>query len=392
MKNILLITFVALSGVTYAQAPFVQWQKSLGGSSIESAQCINKTADGGYIVVSTSGSNDGQVGVNKGGYDCWITKLTSWGDIAWAKVLGGTSSDYPNGAMQTTDGGYIVGSKTQSNDGDITTNHGNFDVWVVKLDDTGHIQWQKSYGGSAADRLNAIQQTSDGGYIFTGTTESTDGDVASIHGNEDVWVVKLSSTGSIEWAKTYGGSDEEDGVAIKQTPDGGYILATTTKSTDGDVVGNHGGDDIWILKLSSAGAIQWSQCYGGSATEQDGDHAYPGNIDTSGGGYIFAGFTNSTDGDVTGYHGGTFYDYWVVKINSTGGIVWQKTLGGTQDDDGYCVQSVPGGGYIVSGTSNSFDGDISSPINTFDYWIIKLTNAGGIEWQKNYGGTLDEYP
>ncbi len=237
-----------------------------------------------------------------------------------------------------------------------------------------------------------MQQTTDGGYIVAGFTTSNDSDITFNHGGEDVWIIKLNASGTLAWQKTYGGTADEMATAIQQTTDGGYIVGGLSNSTDGDVTGNHGGDDYWVLKLNDTGAIQWENSYGGSNDEDDGDEAYPGTIEqTIDGGYVLTGTTNSTDGDVTGYHGGTLYDFWVVKLSPTGSIVWEKCLGGTQDDDGYFVQQTADTGYIVSGTSNSLDGDITHNLGTYDYWIVKLSSSGNLVWQKNYGGSHDEY-
>ncbi|MFI5196108.1 MAG: T9SS type A sorting domain-containing protein [Chitinophagales bacterium] len=393
MKKAIIIFFLALIGINAnAQGPFVQWQRCLGGSNMDQANDIKRTSDSGYIVVSVTASSDGDITVNHGLYDSWLVKLSSWGDIVWQKSYGGSDNDDPYSVQQTTDGGYVFAGKSKSVDGDVTGNHGVEDFWIVKVDDTGRIQWENSYGGSGQDVALSMQQTTDGGYIVAGFTKSADGDVTINHGGEDVWVIKLSSTGSLVWQKTYGGTGDDLATSIQQTTDGGYIVAGISNSTDGDVTGNHGGNDIWILKLSATGSIVWENSYGGSGDEADGDEAYPGTVQqTIDGGYVFAGTTNSTDGDVTGYHGGLLFDYWVVKVSATGSMVWAKCFGGTGDDDAYFVQQTRDTGYIVTGTSNSTNGDITHNLGTYDYWILKLNSSGNLVWEKNYGGSLDDY-
>ncbi len=177
------------------------------------------------------------------------------------------------------------------------------------------IEWQKCLGGSKTEIANSIQQTTDNGYIVAGTTWSKDGNVSGNHGGYDFWVVKLNSSGGIQWQKCLGGSDEDMANSIQQTTDGGYIVAGYTKSNNGDVSGKHGWSDFWIVKLNSAGQIEWQKCLGGGISD------YAKSIQqTTDGGYIVAGFTESNDGDVNGWHLGFDYDwpstdFWVVKLN-----------------------------------------------------------------------------
>jgi hypothetical protein len=149
------------------------------------------------------------------------------------------------------DGGYIFAGGSFSNDGDVIGNHGSYDVWVVKSDSVGNLQWQKCLGGTSDEEAFSIQQITDGGYALTGYTESNDGDVSGIHGFRDFWVVKLDSMGNLQWQKCLGGADLENGFFVQQTIDGGYILTGITVSNDGDINGNHGGGDVWVVKLSS---------------------------------------------------------------------------------------------------------------------------------------------
>ncbi|MDD4248563.1 MAG: PKD domain-containing protein, partial [Methanosarcina sp.] len=354
--------------------------KSLGGSGGEYAQSIQQTSDGGYIVAGDSNSNDGNVTGNHGGSDYWVVKLDTTGNIVWQKSLGGSSYDNAYSIQQTSDGGYIVAGESNSNDGDVTGNHGGFDYWVVKLDTTGNIVWQKSLGGSGGELAESIQQTSDGGYIVAGYSRSTDGDVTGNHGGYDYWVVKLDTTGNIVWQKSLGGSDHDYAYSIQQTSDGGYIVAGDSRSNDGDVTGNHGGYDSWVVKLDTTGNIVWQKCLGGSIS----DNAYSIQ-QTSDGGYIVAGYSGSTDGDVTGNHGE--FDYWVVKLDTTGNIVWQKSLGGSDDEYAESIQQTSDGGYIVAGESNSNDGDVTGNHGESDYWVVKLDTTGNIVWQKSLGGS-----
>ncbi|MDI6832879.1 MAG: T9SS type A sorting domain-containing protein [Bacteroidales bacterium] len=361
--------FILISINIYAQVPGIQWKKCLGGTGDDRANYIKQTSDGGFIIAGQTNSNNGDVSGNHGGYDSWIVKLSNSGDIEWKKCLGGNGTDVSTSIQQTNDGGFIVAGYTSSNDSNVSGNHGGYDYWIVKLSNSGDIEWQKCLGGENDDRANSIQQTNDGGYIVAGRSASIYGDVSGNHCGYDYWIVKLNSLGDIQWQKCLGGNGTDESTSIQQTNDGGYIVAGYTFSNNSDVSGNHGGDDYWIVKLNNSGDIEWRKCYGG--THDD----YAKCIQqTNDGGFIVAGYTLSNDGDVSGNHdnNGTYYEGWIVKLDNLGDIEWQKCLGGTNNDYATCIQQTNDGGFIVGGYTCSNNGDVSGNHGTNDSWIIKL--------------------
>lgn len=388
MKNNYFILFTLFASIfSHAQTPTIQWQKTLGGSSSDFANSIQQTTDGGYIVAGGTTSDDGDVTENQLGSDYWIVKLSSTGTIQWQKTVGGAGDDIAQSIQISTDGGYIVAGYTNSNNGDVTGIHGNgsYDYWVVKLSSTGAIQWEKTLGGTSNDFANSIQQTTDGGYIVTGVADSNDGDVTENHSNGDYWVLKLSATGTIQWQKTLGGTSSDSANSIQQTTDGGYIVAGYSASNDGDVTENHGNYDYWVVKLSATGTIQWQKTLGGIADDRANSIRQ-----ASDGSYTIAGYTYSNDGDVTGNHGDA--DYWIVKLSETGTILWQKTLGGTANEVAYSVQQTTEGGYVVAGYTDSNDENVTgNHSSTSDYWVVKLSATGTIQWQKTLGGISTDY-
>jgi hypothetical protein len=244
-------------------------------------------------------------------------KLDSGGTVQWQKVFGGNGDEIANSIAQTSDGGYAFVATTSSSDsGDVGTNHGNTDIWVVKLDPTGTIQWTKLLGGSGWDFTSpwfddGIQQTSNGGYVIIGTTASSfSGDVSVTHGSGDVWIVKLDNTGDITWQNVLGGSDTEYGISIKQAPDNGYIFdGVTYSSNSGDVSQSYGNGDYWVGKLDPDGNLQWQQPLGGSEYDQ------PESIQpTSDGGYIVSGRSSSNNSGVVAEQNHGAFDAWVVKL------------------------------------------------------------------------------
>jgi len=385
MTRVFLISILLISSFGFGQAPYIEWQKSIGGLEDDHAHSVFQTTDGGYIVAGKTLSNDGYVTNNYGNWDFWVVKLNSIGDTTWQKSLGGFGFDIAFSIEQTTDGGYIVAGTSNSIDGDITENKGVYESWIVKLDPSGNIVWQKTIGGSGYDWTYSIQQTLDGGFIAVGKSDSSDGDVSVNNGNEDFWIVKLDSLGNILWENSFGGSQTDIARSVKQTTDGGYIIAGYSNSSDGDLNQNYGLFDVWILKLDTSGNIIWQKSLGGS-----GDDIARCIQQTTDGGYIIAGYSNSDDGDLINNKGNS--DYWIIKLDASGVISWQKSLGGSGDEEAQSIQEIAGGGYVVAGSSDSSDGDVHYNNDFKDFWIIKLDVNGNLAWQKVIGYFADDCP
>lgn len=307
----------------FAQAPPVLWSRCYGGSSLDDMRDVIQTSDGGFVMDGESLSNDGDVSGNHGGYDYWIVKTDDFGNLQWQKCLGGSSDETANSIRQTQDGGYIVSGITSSIDGDVNNNLGGTDIWIVKMDNFGNILWQKTLGGSGQDGANVsnyglsiIEYCSDGGYILGTSTSSNDSDVTGNHGGFDYWLVKLDSAGNIQWQKCYGGSSMETLKDMRPTQDGGYILAGVSISTDGDVIGNdstHGGS--WIVKTDSTGNIQWQAIYYCIDTLDpscNGQISVSSILPLSNGEYLSAG---------TIYHYGLEYSFCTTSISASGNIL-----------------------------------------------------------------------
>ena len=229
----------------------LEWQKCLGGTNDEWLDDLKSTSDGGYILTGQTESNDGDVsGFHGGGtYDCWVVKLDSSGSIVWQRCLGGTGTDGGGAIQQTSDGGYIVCGWSNSNDGDVSGNHGGTDIWLVKLDSTGNtVEWQKSIGGSGSDVGVDVYQCSDGGYVIGGYSNSNNGDASVNKGSYDIWVVKTDDGGNVEWEKSIGSTYYDYNTKVYQASDGEYIVGGTAYS-GGDKSTSYGVDDIWIVKL-----------------------------------------------------------------------------------------------------------------------------------------------
>lgn len=386
LKLLFTLPCFLLASLVAAQAPFIQWQKSLGGSSDEHSNSVVQTLDSGYVVAGYSASSDGNVTGHHGDKDYWIVRTDASGALVWQHSFGGLGQDVATCIVQTTDSGYAVTGYSYSAEGDVTAHHGttaNTDIWVIRLDAAGNLQWQKSLGGTADDYAGSIIQSSDGGYLVAGASESSNGDVSSNAGASDLWVVKLDAAGAIEWQHTYGGSDYEHATTALAAPDSGYVIFGTTTSADGDVGLNHGLTDYWFIHISPSGILQWEKTYGGSNSEYAADLRQ-----TADGGYILAGSTYSNDGDVTVNFAGP--EYWMVKTDSAGNLEWQKPIGGQGSDEALAVQPCVDGGFLVAGHSASTDGDVTGNHGVWDAWLAKLSSAGALLWQHCYGGVGDE--
>ena len=318
------------------------WAKAYGGVGRDVVHSIQQTSDGGFILAGETYS------FGAGNADEWVVKLEANGRIQWQRAYGGYGYDMARSIQQTPDGGYIVA-------GESSFFGSSTEAWVLKLDGNGGITWQNLYGGSGDDVAYSIQRTSDGGYIVAGETTSY-GAVGV-----DALVFKLKSDGSIDWWNSYGGANDDRARSIQQTSDGGFIVAGETNSFGaGDL-------DIWVLKLDASGAVTWQKTYG--ATLDDAAYSVQ---QTSDGGYIIAGGATPA--------GAFLNDVFLLKLDTSGNVVWQNTYGGANDDVAYSVQQTSDGGYIVAGKTSSFG-------NVFgDAWVLKVNASGAIVWQKTYGG------
>jgi NAD-dependent dihydropyrimidine dehydrogenase PreA subunit len=384
-KQLLFFFLITLfAGTSLIAQPTIEWQRTLGGSDEDLAYDVEQTADGGFIIAGQSRSTDGDINSYFGWYDYWLVKLTADGSIEWENTYGGTHHDIARDVMPTDDGGYIVTGHSSSEDGQITEHRGLDDYWITKLTPDGTLEWQRSLGGSDNDFAYAIGQTDDGGYIVAGSSRSTNGDVTGNHGDYDYWVVKLAADGMIEWEQSLGGSESDFAYGMDITDDGGCVVVGKSHSNDGDVTGNQDvgnfTNDYWVVKLSSQGVLEWQKSLGGSDVET------PYSVQqTNDGSYIVAGIARHVNGDVTNNKGG--WDYWIVKLTSSGELDWQKSLGGYQDDLGHAIHLTNDGGYIAAGASGSNALDVSGNNGSKDFWAVKLTDNGEIEWQKSMGGT-----
>jgi len=325
-----------------------EWNKTFGGSNIDVGYCVQQTKDGGFIISGYTRS----YGAN--GHNIWLIKTSSSGTQQWNKTFGGSDDDEGEAVQQTSDGGYIITGWTES------YGAGMKDLWLIKTDANGVEQWNKLFGGSNDDAGTYVQQTTDGGFIISGYTSSYGS------GSVDGWLIKTDANGNQQWTKTLGGLSSDGTWCVQQTTDGGYVLTGWTYSSGPGYVGN-----VWLVKTDGSGTQQWSKAYGGDDADR-GLHVQQ----TTDGGYIITGYTAS--------YGAGLDDMLLLKTDATGTEQWTKTFGGTGRDYGNCVDQTIDGGYIIAGYTLSFGagGD--------DVWLVKTNSLGEKQWDETYGGTSSD--
>lgn len=316
------------------------WAKTYGGRSEDIPWAVIPASDGGYIVAGQTPS------FGAGANEMWLTKLDDLGNAIWQKTYGGGSTASARSIIPTSDGGYIVAGDISS----LGVEPG--DMWVLKLDGSGNVVWQKTYGGRSWDYATSIIPTSDNSYIVVGHTFSFGA------GGYDVWVLKLDSLGNVVWQKTYGGSSHEYAWSSARTSDDGIVVAASTDSF---------GKGMWLVRLDGQGNVIWQKSYGSFGET-------PWSITpTSDGGFIVAGQTDAFFSQKR--------EAWVLKLDNLGNVVWQKAYGGWSEDVFSSIRTTSDGGYIVAGYTATF-GDA--------LWLVRLDGLGNVIWQKTYGGSARE--
>jgi hypothetical protein len=317
-----------------------QWDKRFGGESTDILSSVEQTNDGGYILIGGSSSkiNGDKSQANwdtslYSTYDFWIVKINAQGTKLWDKVYGGLKDDFPNASAKTSDGGFLIGGNSWSGIGGDKT-QANWDTvvpitndfWVIKIDSTGTKIWDKRYGGTDEDKLISIKRTDEGGYILGGWSASgIGGDKTQPNwGSYDYWIIKIDSAGNQLWDKRFGSVYIDRFMALEQTKDGGYILGGNSEYyASGDRTQNClGNQDFWIVKINSAGIIQWEKVFGGAGGEDELSMI----IETCGESYLIAGSSYSDSSGTKSEDNMGVEQTWMIRIDSLGNRLWDKTI------------------------------------------------------------------
>ncbi len=318
--------------------------------SEDNSQSVKQTSDGGYIIV---GSSD----FGHQNYDGILIKTDATGNTLWTKTLYGSGSDFGRSVQQTKDGGYIALGEYSMG--------GNRQMWLIKTDSNGKEEWDRFYGyDDRLEEASEVQQTSDGGYILIGTTTYFD-PLTGNRAGSNVFLVKTDGLGNTQWYKQKGYDDsEETGASVQQTSDGGYILTGMTDQFD-----NSG--DLWLVKVGADGSTLWHHHYGVSAVTDKGNSVRQ----TMDGGYIVVGDTGTSDS----------MDIYLLKTDQGGNQQWARTLGGPKADRSAVVQQTTDGGYVIAGSTYSYGAGLS------DGYLIKTDATGNTLWTRTFGGSSQDY-
>lgn len=311
----------------------IKWNKTYGGTGADAAYSLVAASDGGYAMAGDTYS------FGAGNVDFWLVKTDANGVMEWNRTYGGTEYDSARSLVAASDGGYAIAGWTNS------SGAGDADVFLVKTDAFGNMQWNRTYGGSGSDVSRSLVALSDGGYIMTGWTTSFG------VGNTDFWLVKTDALGNMRWNRTYGGPEYEFAYSLVAASDGGYAL---TGWTDSFGAGN---SDFWLLKTDGVGNMEWNRTYG----ETLGQFANS-LVVTSDGGYGIAGNAVSPDPGLV--------SAWFVKTDANGVTEWNRTYGGAGFDEAYSVITTSDGGYAIVGSTSSFGAGGA------DFWLIKTDETG----------------
>jgi hypothetical protein len=391
----IIITLTSAFLITQAQIDTILWQNCLGIKDGQNESfAVEKTKNGYLFGIYLTRNGPGVTNYHGAG-DAWIVQTDFSGNVLWERCYGGSSADSPIKIIKITDSTFYLLNYTQSKDGDVL-NDRDGKYWVVKINDTGDILWENSYGGSAMGDIpvDAILMP-DNGLVMMGRFGLPGGDITVHYGDMDVWLCRIDSTGGILWQKTLGNHGKDNGLKIKLSSQNTILFVGGHELTGGMIDCPDYGyvwTDVWVVELDLDGNLLNHWCYGGKYGELGRDIV---DVDD---GYVIAATTSSNDRDVSGFHGipGIYAsnDIWVFKIDFSGNLIWQKCLGGTSWEYPIYITTTEDNGFIVIGNTCSLDGDVSGNHSMYDHyadiWVVKLDENGELLWEHCFGGAATE--
>lgn len=344
----------------------VLWQRSHGTTSNEQAYDIALTPEGDYLIVGSTEA----LSLSHGKEDVYVIRMDPLGEILWERAYGGRGNDYARSVVPLSDGGCLVVGATGSIDGDIMKNYGGLDFWVIRLDREGNLIWERNYGGMYNDVAHVIVEGDEPGtFLVVGSTDSPDHDITIFRGKTDILVIKIDTLGRKIWSETYGGSSFEEPYSVVRAKDGTFWISGTTFSKDDQIIKAKGKGDLWLFRINGKGELLESHNFGGS-WDEGGNRV---RLTPDGKNILLAGTTRSSDGDVGRKNKG-LYDGWLVRLDSTGNLIWEYSIGGYQSEMFYDMILMSSGDYLGVGYTASTDGDLlyCGGHGGNDGWIVAI--------------------
>ena len=330
------------------EAPNVVWDRTYGAGESEWASSVVALADGGLAVAGGTKSK------GAGNWDMWVLRLDGSGNAVWERTFGGGEDDGADSVVALADGGLAVAGFTASKGA------GGGDMWVLRLNGSGNEVWDRTFGGGDLDLATSVVALADGGLAVAGRTTSKGA------GKQDMWVLRLDGSGNVVWDRTFGGGEDDWATSVVALADGGLAVAGLTASKGA------GNADMWVLRLNGSGNVVWDRTFGGS--ENDWASSVVALAD---GGLAVAGHTESKGaGDA---------DMWVLRLDGSGNVVWERTFGGGESDEAGSVVALADGGLAVAGSTRS------KGAGTRDMWVLRLDGSGNVLWDRTFGGGLSDW-
>lgn len=379
----------------------LEWQRSYGGNGSDFLYSVSLTLEGGFVLAgnSTSGEGYSKREASRGKEDIWILRLSPKGDELWQKTIGGTGRDVVKQIVTLKDGGFIIGGSTDSHPASEGTvnigekksdKYGNMDYWVIRLDSSGEIEWERTYGGIYRDELESIIPTQDGGFLVGGHSNSpvSGNKNEDGYGQTDYWIIKLDKLGNIQWQRTFGGEHDDRLSVIIESIDGHFIAAGNSASgaTGNKQSGNGKGTDFWLIKIDDAGEVIWEETF-----DIGQNDVLTSLIENEDGSLLLGGYAQSETTGIKSTDKKGINDYVAIKIDFDRQIIWQREIGSTGTDILRKVVETRDGGYLLAGTSNGTTSrDKNSSQGRNDFWVVKLRDKDKEDKMRAPG--LEAYP
>ena len=370
------------------------WVKVYGGSNEDIAKSIISLSEGGFAVIGNSNSTDGDFSEKTSAdRDLFLMKLKDDGSLLWKKIYGGSGDDLGNSLLQTPDGGFVLLGYSSSQDGDVNPTLGFHDNWILKVDKSGNIEWQNTYGFKGHDHAYNVISTADGGYFFNGFLDVTasggegnDGRSAirNRHGAGEFWCHKLDANGNLEWRRYFGGTSNDRSYDSLQTTDGDFLMVGVSESDDVDISNNKGSYDVWAVMINAEGEMLWEKSFGGSLI----DKAF-GVIEDFEGNFKIIGNSFSQGQDIKNPKGES--DVLQLTIDSSGNLIRSLNFGGSEFDLGKSLVEGYDGYLFLTGYSRSSDGDFSLNAGENDIFLMQIHPNGTIIKSLTFGGNGDDF-